>query len=79
MVYLCYDVGVKKCFAPNGCYGLFRCLLTNKGENVMRGIETPITKLRRQVFTEVARVAFESDNIPVTELQSIIEAGWALE
>lgn len=29
----------------------------------MRGIETPITKIRRQVFTEVAKVAFESDNI----------------
>jgi [FeFe] hydrogenase (group B1/B3) len=29
----------------------------------MRGIETEITKLRRKVFTEVARVAFESDNI----------------
>ncbi len=29
----------------------------------MRGIETPITKIRRQVFTEVAKIAFESDNI----------------
>ena len=29
----------------------------------MRGIETPITKIRRQVFTEVAKVAFELDNI----------------
>ncbi|HIT85132.1 MAG TPA: 4Fe-4S dicluster domain-containing protein [Candidatus Ornithomonoglobus intestinigallinarum] len=29
----------------------------------MRGIETPITKIRRAVFREVARVAFESDNI----------------
>ena len=29
----------------------------------MRGIETPITKLRRQVFTEVARVAFDSKNL----------------
>lgn len=29
----------------------------------MRGIETPITQIRRKVFTEVARVAFESDNI----------------
>ena len=29
----------------------------------MRGIETPITKIRRQVFTEVAKVAFESENI----------------
>ena len=29
----------------------------------MRGIETPITKIRRQVFAEVAKVAFESDNI----------------
>ena len=29
----------------------------------MRGIETPITKIRRSVFREVARVAFESDNI----------------
>ena len=26
----------------------------------MRGIETPITKIRRQVFTEVAKIAFES-------------------
>lgn len=29
----------------------------------MRGIETPIKKLRKQVFTEVAKVAFESTNI----------------
>ena len=29
----------------------------------MRGIETPITKIRRTVFREVARVAFESENI----------------
>ena len=29
----------------------------------MRGIETPITKIRRIVFREVARVAFESENI----------------
>ena len=29
----------------------------------MRGIETPITKLRRQVFTEVAKVAFDSKNL----------------
>lgn len=29
----------------------------------MRGIETPITKIRRAVFREVARVAFESENI----------------
>lgn len=29
----------------------------------MRGIETPIKKLRKQVFTEVARVAFDSQNI----------------
>lgn len=29
----------------------------------MRGIETPIKKLRRQVFTEVAKVAFESENV----------------
>ncbi|MCH5251443.1 MAG: 4Fe-4S dicluster domain-containing protein [Lachnospiraceae bacterium] len=29
----------------------------------MRGIKTPIKKLRKQIFTEVARVAFESKNI----------------
>ena len=29
----------------------------------MRGIETPIKKLRKRVFTEVAKVAFESNNI----------------
>jgi [FeFe] hydrogenase (group B1/B3) len=29
----------------------------------MRGIETPIKKLRKQVFTEVAKVAFDSKNI----------------
>ncbi len=29
----------------------------------MRGIETPIKNLRRKVFTEVAKVAFESTNI----------------
>lgn len=29
----------------------------------MRGIDTPIKKLRKQVFTEVAKVAFESENI----------------
>lgn len=29
----------------------------------MRGIETPIKKLRRQVFTEVAKVAFDSENV----------------
>lgn len=29
----------------------------------MRGIETPITRIRRTVFREVARVAFESENI----------------
>ena len=29
----------------------------------MRGIETPMKKLRKQVFTEVAKVAFESTNI----------------
>lgn len=29
----------------------------------MRGIETPITKLRREVFTEIARIAYESNNV----------------
>lgn len=29
----------------------------------MRGIETPITKIRKQVFTEVAKIAFESNNV----------------
>ena len=29
----------------------------------MRGIETPITRIRRTVFREVAKVAFESKNI----------------
>jgi hypothetical protein len=27
----------------------------------MRGLFTPITKIRRQVFTEVARFAYERD------------------
>ena len=29
----------------------------------MRGIDTPIRQIRRRVFEEVARVAFESDNL----------------
>ena len=29
----------------------------------MRGIETPIKTLRQKVFTEVAKVAFDSQNI----------------
>lgn len=29
----------------------------------MRGIETPVTKYRHKVFTEIAKVAFNSDNI----------------
>ncbi len=29
----------------------------------MRGIETPVVKLRRKVFVEVARVAYESENV----------------
>ena len=29
----------------------------------MRGIETPIREIRRKVFTEVAKVAFYSNNI----------------
>ena len=33
------------------------------GDDDMRGIETPITKIRRAVFREVARVAFDSKNI----------------
>lgn len=33
----------------------------------MRGIETPITKIRRTVFTEVARVAYESDNEDIND------------
>ena len=28
----------------------------------MRGLETSVIKLRRKVFVEVARVAFESEN-----------------
>ena len=29
----------------------------------MRGIETPVTQYRHKVFTEIARVAFESENV----------------
>ena len=29
----------------------------------MRGLETPVRKIRKQVFEEVAKVAYESDNI----------------
>ena len=29
----------------------------------MRGIKTPVTQYRHKVFTEVAKVAFESENI----------------
>ena len=29
----------------------------------MRGLDTPIRGLRKKVFTEVAKVAFESENI----------------
>lgn len=29
----------------------------------MRGIDTPVNQLRRQVFVEVAKVAYESDNV----------------
>ena len=37
----------------------------------MRGIETPVRKLRRQVFTEVAKVAYEADT---ENLNDAIEA-----
>lgn len=29
----------------------------------MRGLDTPVTKIRRKVFTEVAKVAYEAENI----------------
>ena len=29
----------------------------------MRGLETPVTRLRRQVFKEIAKVAYNSQNI----------------
>ncbi len=29
----------------------------------MRGIETPVTKLRKKIFVEVAKVAYESENV----------------
>ena len=29
----------------------------------MRGLETPVRKLRHQVFTEVAKVAYASENV----------------
>ena len=29
----------------------------------MRGLDTPITRLRRQVFKEIAKVAYSSENI----------------
>ena len=37
----------------------------------MRGLETPVRKLRRQVFTEVAKVAYEAD---AENLNDAIEA-----
>jgi len=36
----------------------------------MRGLETSVTKLRRKVFVEVARVAFESEDI-VKDIEEI--------
>ena len=30
---------------------------------MIRGLDTSVKRLRKQVFTEVARVAWESDNI----------------
>ena len=41
----------------------------------MRGITTPVTKIRRQVFTEIARLAYEGgdlsrvDTIPYKMIQ----------
>ena len=35
----------------------------------MRGIYTPVTQIRRQVFAEIARVAFEGE--PVSSLEEI--------
>ena len=29
----------------------------------MRGIQTPVSEIRHKIFTEIARVAYESDNI----------------
>ena len=32
----------------------------------MRGITTPVTKIRRQVFTEIARLAYEDGDYPAS-------------
>ena len=29
----------------------------------MRGIQTPVSEIRHKIFTEIARVAYESENI----------------
>ncbi|MDD6485046.1 MAG: 4Fe-4S dicluster domain-containing protein [Clostridiales bacterium] len=36
----------------------------------MRGIETSVTKIRREVFKEIARIAYESDNV-ASDIESI--------
>ena len=43
----------------------------------MRGIVTPISELRRKVFTEVARVGYESDNVlnDIEEIPYLITPG----
>ena len=39
----------------------------------MRGITTPVTKIRRQVFTEIARLAYEDgDYSRIEEILSLI-------
>ena len=34
-----------------------------KQEEIMRGIQTPVSEIRHQIFTEIAKAAYESDNI----------------
>ena len=32
-------------------------------EVVMRGIDTPVRKMRREIFKEIAQLAYHSDNL----------------
>ena len=42
------------------CY-IYKNRVKNKQEDFMRGIDTPVSKLRRQIFAEITRIAFEED------------------
>jgi len=34
----------------------------------MRGIYTPVTKIRRQVFAEVAKLAYDGENVDIEDI-----------